>query len=298
MVGCPALATTSMVQDALHLAAPALQPMAWVLEAVGGGHQSRYLEVRVRATSSSTTVTEMMLRRTEVRVVGEAGQVLEQSTMEAKVARCLAELVACSPPCLRVRVRRPEVAARLSVTLLGTNVQGSPLALHSAEEASSTSGETYGPDSTCGILELADLEDTNLQEKVAAPAPAPAPLHLHLHLPQALQWEPTSPAPPPAAAHLATRSSSSLEDQGTPSILLDQLLEQLEDQGSQGSLALTLLGTNVECSPLAIHRDKSPSSPARLVTTLNEVNVTSFDFDDKTLLSVYSQFTVSDVNSP
>ena len=143
MVGCPALATTSMVQDALHLAAPALQPMAWVLEAVGGGHQSRYLEVRVRATSSSTTVTEMMLRSTEVRVVGEAGQVLEQSTMEAKVARCLAELVASSPPCLRVRVRRPEVAARLSVTLLGTNVQGSPLALDIDEPASSASDETH-----------------------------------------------------------------------------------------------------------------------------------------------------------
>ena len=174
MVGCPSLAT-SLAQDALHLAAPALQPTGRVLEAVGGGHQSRYLEVRVRATSTSTPVTEMLLRRMEVRVVGVVGQALEQSTMEDKVARCLAELVVSSPPCLRVRVRRPEVAASLAVTLLGTNVQGSPLALH---------------------------------------------------------------------------------------------------------------------------QDESPSSPARLVTTLTDVNNTTCEYASKTMLSVYSQFTVTDVSSP
>ena len=131
-----------MVQDGLHLAAPALQPMAWVLEAVVG-HQSRYVEVRVRATSSSTSVTEMVLRKMEVRVVSKAGQVLEQSTIEDKVARGMAKLLASSPPCLLVRVRKPEVAASLSVTLLRTSLQGSPLALDIDEPASSASDETH-----------------------------------------------------------------------------------------------------------------------------------------------------------
>ena len=124
-----------MVQDGLHLAAPALQPMAWVLEAVVS-HQSRYVEVRVRATSSSTSVTEMVLRKMEARV-------LEQSTIEDKVARGMAKLLASSPPCLLVRVRKPEVAASLSVTLLRTSLQGSPLALDIDEPASSASDETH-----------------------------------------------------------------------------------------------------------------------------------------------------------
>ena len=54
---------------------------------------------------------------------------LEQSTMQDKMASGLAQLVASSPPCFLVRVRRSVVAASLALTLLDTNVECSPLAI-------------------------------------------------------------------------------------------------------------------------------------------------------------------------
>jgi len=149
----PLAAAFKKVSSLIHLTSPAIDSKAWKLKVVYQGRESKYLMARVEGLSDNQTVTDLLLKKMEVRVVSASGEVLEKATLHSQVTRKLA--TRCSqqlkPPCFEVRVRRPSpaVVAFLHVSLLDRDIQGSPQSLMSRSQDRTLGDSTYDSDRTC-----------------------------------------------------------------------------------------------------------------------------------------------------
>ena len=69
----------------IHLTSPAIDSKAWKLKVVYQGRESKYLMARVEGLSDNQTVTDLLLKKMEVRVVSASGEVLEKATLHSQV---------------------------------------------------------------------------------------------------------------------------------------------------------------------------------------------------------------------
>ena len=151
------------IPDYVYLRTPSLDPAGWRLENMshhGIKPDSKYVTVKVTATGKEYKITDLLLNKMTVRVMTSSGEVVEESTLQNKVSRGLSEVVGLNPSCLEVKVKIPlERDSFLAVTLLQTNVGGSPLRLpHIDHEILSRADQTMGPNSTCVNIDMYELD--------------------------------------------------------------------------------------------------------------------------------------------
>ena len=90
---------TRAIADSVVLASPGLDPAAWALEVDTAGH-SKYLEARVRAVTEGAACSHLLERWMQVKVVARSGEVLEETCLEGKMERQLAQVVpTCTCTC-------------------------------------------------------------------------------------------------------------------------------------------------------------------------------------------------------